>query len=237
MIVLVHGAYHDKRCWEPLQTALRAKGVDSVALDLPGHGADPTPLGDLTLDRYVDALLAAVDEIDEPVVLVGHSQAGVTISQAAERAPGKISALVYLTAALVDDGQSIIDVLASDPDGELAANVVISDDFTAMSIDPAAAAGLFYADCEAATAERAASQLCPEPLAVAATPLRLSAERWGSIPRSYILCTQDRAISPTAQRAMVAAVGVDQVVELTSSHSPFLSMPDELAAVLLDLTP
>jgi len=234
-IVLIHGAWHGKRCWEPLQAALEAAGAESIAVDLPGRGDDTTPLADLTLDLYVDCVLAALADVHEPVLLVGHSQGGVTISQVAERAPDEISGLVYLTALLVGDGRSIVDVLSSDPDSQLVANVVLSDDFTYSTIDPAAATEVFYADCDVTTVRAAIDQLVPEPLAISSTPLQLSDERWGSIPRTYVMCTEDQAISPAAQRTMIDDVGVDQVIEMAASHSPFLSQPDELAAILLEL--
>ena len=46
-VVLVHGAWHGAWCWAPVVDLLRAEGVDVVAVDLPGHGADRGPLTDL----------------------------------------------------------------------------------------------------------------------------------------------------------------------------------------------
>ena len=235
MIVLVHGAWHGSWCWEPLQRVLREAGVDSLAVDLPGRDDDGTTPGELGIDDFADALLAAVAHVDEPILLVGHSQGGVTISRAAEREPERFSGLVYLAALLLADGESGADAYASDVDGELVRHVTVSDDFTTTTIDPAAAPDLFFADCAAEDVDHALSRLVPEPLGISMSPIEVTADRWGSIPRTYILCTEDRAISPALQRDMAERVGVDRVVELRASHSPFLSIPDELAAVLIDL--
>jgi len=235
MIVLVHGAWHGSWCWEPVQRRLADAGVDSLAVDLPGRAGDETPLGDLGIDDFAAALLAATAHLDEPLVLVGHSQGGLTISRAAELAPERCASLVYVAALLVAEGETGADTFAADTDGELVANVGVSDDFTSTSIDPAAAPALFYADCDPTDVERSLARLVPEPIGIATAPLEVTAERWGSVPRTYVVCTEDRAVSPALQRRMAERVGVDRVIELDASHSPMLSMPDELAAVLADL--
>ena len=70
-VVLVHGAWHGAWCWSALQAELDQRGIASIAVDLPGHGASTAPLGDLHGDAA--AVAAVVDRIDGDVVLVGHS--------------------------------------------------------------------------------------------------------------------------------------------------------------------
>src|SRR6218665_3432598 len=107
VFVLVHGGCHRAACWDRLIPALRALGRDAVAVDLPGHGgdihADPVTK---TLDDGIAPLPAAVGAVDGPVVLVGHSLGGMTISGVAERMPERIARLVYLTALVPQDGES-----------------------------------------------------------------------------------------------------------------------------------
>ncbi|WP_374210506.1 alpha/beta fold hydrolase [Dermatobacter hominis] len=100
MFVLVHGAWHGSWCWSRLQASLSAAGAVSTAVDLPGRAGDPTPLDGLDLDAYAERVAAVVTSVDEPVVLVGHSMGGATISQVAERVPERIEALVYVCALL-----------------------------------------------------------------------------------------------------------------------------------------
>jgi pimeloyl-ACP methyl ester carboxylesterase len=235
MFVLVHGAWHGKWCWEQTEQHLRDLGGSSMALDLPGRAGDTRPLGELTLESYVDRVVAAVDASPEPVILVGHSLGGLVISQTAERAPEKISSLVYLCAMLLKDGESTIDASATDPDSQLVGNISLNEAGTASSVTPAAVRDLFYADCTAEASEQAERLLVPEPIGPASTPLHITEDRFGTVPRSYILCARDRAISPAKQQAMIDSVGVDRVVEMNASHSPFLSQPDRLATVLIDL--
>jgi pimeloyl-ACP methyl ester carboxylesterase len=235
MFILVHGAWHGAWCWEQVEHHLGELGAASVAVDLPGRSGDPQSVAQLTLDSYVDHVVAAIEASPEPVVLVGHSLGGLVISQTAERIPEKISSLAYLCAMLLQDGQSTIDASVNDPDSQLMANISLEEGSAASSVAASAVRELFYGDCTVEASDRATRLLVPEPVGPASTPVNVTAERWGSVPRSYILCTQDRAISPAQQRAMIASVGVDRVVEMDSSHSPFMSQPERLAALLIDL--
>jgi pimeloyl-ACP methyl ester carboxylesterase len=235
MFILVHGAWHGAWCWEQVEHHLGDLGAASVAVDLPGRSGDLQSVAELTLSSYVDRVVAAIDASAEPVVLVGHSLGGLVISQTAERIPEKISSLVYLCAVLLQDGQSAIDASVNDPASQLTANISFDEGAAASSVARSAVRDLFYGDCTVEASERATRLLVPEPVGPASTPVHVTAERWGSVPRSYIVCTQDRAISPAQQRAMIASVGVDRVIEMDSSHSPFISQPERLATLLIDL--
>src|SRR5215831_7941965 len=82
--VLVHGAWHGAWAWYRVRALLEADGHTVSVLDLPSHGIDRTPAKGVTLADYVNAVVAVVDAAAEPVVLVGHSMAGVVISSVAE---------------------------------------------------------------------------------------------------------------------------------------------------------
>jgi hypothetical protein len=79
---------------------------------------------------------------------------------------------------------------------------------------------------------RAKSLLVPQGAAPLAVPLRTSEERFGRIPRVYIECLRDRAISPSFQKDMYTAVPCRNVISMDTSHSPFFSAPEELVAHL-----
>jgi len=69
-------------------------------------------------------------------------------------------------------------------------------------------------------------------LAPFATPLALSEENFGQIPRAYVETLQDRAVSPPFQKEMYKKLPCQKVVSMTTSHSPFFSAPEELAGHL-----
>ena len=126
-IHLVHGAWHGRWCWEKVTGKLEAQGYTVVARDLPGLGEDRTPAAEITLEKYTDAVCETLVTEDEPVLLVGHSMGGIVISQAAERLPDKIKALVYVSAYLLNNGQSILQMVQEDENLAKLASFLVSD--------------------------------------------------------------------------------------------------------------
>ena len=228
--VLVHGAYHGAWCWYRVKPELESRGHEVVTFDLPAHGIDGTPYAETTLDGYVDRVREAVERTDEPPVLVGHSMAGMLITAAAERVPSEIEALVYLTAYLPGDGESMLDQRS---EASLVTRHFEVDEERGVGwvpeewLDEA-----FYADCAAEDRTLARSLVRPEPLDPISTPVTTTEERFGSVRRVYVGCTEDRAITPAQQEAAVEAHGVDLELTLEASHSPFFSMPVATADAL-----
>ena len=102
--LLIHGASHGAWCWRDLIPELAALGHEARAIDLPGHGDDPTPRETVTLDSYREAILAELRAGD---ILVGHSMGGYPITAAAEAEPDRVRALVYLCAYIPAPGRSL----------------------------------------------------------------------------------------------------------------------------------
>ncbi|MBK9180597.1 MAG: alpha/beta hydrolase [Acidimicrobiales bacterium] len=227
-VVLVHGAWHGAWCWERLVDELAGRGVPSIAVDLPGHGASTGPLGDL----YGDAaeVAATLDRVDGPAVLVGHSYGGAvtTVAAAGRR---DVARLVYVTAFMLDAGEVVMDLARRPPEpgeiGLLGAAVRPRADGTAV-LDPEACVPALYHDCDPATQAWAVDHLGPQPLVTFTQPVEVAA--WRSIPSTYVVCSADRGVLPSHQRFMAGRA--DEVIELDAGHSPFLSRPSELAAAL-----
>ncbi|WP_210521664.1 alpha/beta fold hydrolase [Hymenobacter terricola] len=233
--VLVHGAWSGKYAWDAVRPVLEQAGHRVITFDLPGHGSDPTPLGQLTLDSYVRATLALIRaEEGGPVVLVGHSMAGMIISQVAEQAPAEIDKLVYVCAYLPHDGQSAFDF--ADADSLLPPNLLVSADQLSATIKPEAIVPIFAADCPAYIQELVVSRHRPEALAPFQANVTLTEPNFGRVPKYYIETLQDVGISTHLQRLMIQENGaVAQVFALDCGHSPFFARPTELATILKDL--
>ena len=227
--LLVHGAWHGAWCWQRTADALRAAGHDVTAIDLPGHGEDPTPPSEVTLQHYVDRIGAALAAIDGDAIVVGHSMGGIAITAAAEAFPDDIATLVYLTAFLPRNGESLLALEDRNPTPTIPPGLVISETEPTATLRDDLLVPLFYHDCTEADQQFAVAHLTAQALAPLSTEVMVTEERFGSIPRIYIECTDDRAISIELQRDMQAASGVERVISIDSSHSPFLSMPDVLA--------
>ena len=231
-IVLVHGAWHGAWCWYKLVARLRAAGHTVTCPDLPGHGVDRTPTTDVTMNAYVERVASVLDAAPEPVVLVGHSMGGAVVSQTSEVRPERIRHAVYLAAFAPAHGQSVFQVARSDPDDRMGARMVMSADRRSITLKPETVREGLYADCAEEDVALAQMLLVPQASAPLGTPLALTDARYGRVPRSYIECTQDQAVSIGAQRTMPGRAGCTQVHSLDTGHSPFLSAPDRLAAIL-----
>jgi pimeloyl-ACP methyl ester carboxylesterase len=233
--VLVHGAWHGAWCWYKVVPLLRDAGNTVIAVDLPSHGIDRTPIGEVSLDVYAERVCQILDSCGEPVVLVGHSMGGLVISRAGEKKPSKIAKLIYLTAFLIGDGQTLLEVAQSDLRSQILPNLKLNADQSVGTIDEGSIQKSFYHDCPASDVALAQALLVPQALALMAEPLRTTCKNWGAIPRFYIECVYDNAISLMTQRAMQKNLPCERVVALQTSHSPFFSAPRQLADHLLEI--
>jgi pimeloyl-ACP methyl ester carboxylesterase len=235
--VLVHGACHGAWCWFKLIPEIEALGHRAVALDLPALGEDRTPVADVTYEMNVERVAGVIEAEREPVVLVGHSMGGATITGTAERVPERIGLLVYLTAFLPRNGESI-NALTNSPmwipeTGTRA--IARSADGLTVSVSPEGARERFYGDCSEEDVAYCLPRLRPQPFVIRDKPMRITPERFGRVPRAYIHCTEDRSIAFAVQREMVARSPCRTVASLTTGHSPFLAAPKELATILSDI--
>ena len=225
--LLVHGACAGGWCWEKVVPLLEAAGHKVCAPDLPGLGKDQTPPANVTLADNVEKLARLLDKMEEQVILVGHSLGGVTISQLAEARRRKIKALVYLCALLPTSGKSGKDMTALESDTMFRLSRQVSPDGKTYTFARDKLPSLFYADVSPEDRYKAMERLRPQPIAISTTPLTLTEERFGSVPRWYIECLHDNAIRIALQRTMVKATPC-KVLRLESGHSPFFSNPEEL---------
>ncbi len=231
--ILVHGAWHGAWCWHRIVARLQSQGHVVLAPDLHGLGRDFTPLGEVTLAGWTGQITQLIDDSPGPVILVGHSRGGLIISEAAEKRPDRIHSLVYLTAFLLRSGEQLHgSVAATDPNSLVGPHMIVASDHLSASVADASVKEAFYGECSAEDVVLAKSLLRPEPLAPLVTPLHLTDERFGSVPRIFIECLRDRAITLPSQRAMQEALPCKQTFHLDTDHSPFFSRPDELANVL-----
>jgi pimeloyl-ACP methyl ester carboxylesterase len=168
-------------------------------------------------------------------MLVGHSMGGLVISRSAELRPAKVEKLVYLAAFLLPSGRTILEATPLDTRAKTVASLIINEHSSAASLKAESVRQMLYADCEDSDVALARTLLVPQAMAVSASPLSTSEENWGRVPRFYIECTRDNAIPIEAQRAMSSQLPCRRVITMETSHSPFLSAPDELSAHLLQL--
>ena len=230
--VLVHGASHGAWCWKKVVPILMQEGHTVVAPDLPAHGQDKTPITGVTLKAYTDRVCEVLYNQIESVVLVGHSLGGIVITQVAEYCPEKIGKLVYLSAIVPKNGESMYQVTQEIQDPNL---IVVADDQSHYSYKEKSVEDLFYNDCSEDDISFAKSMLVPQATSPLLEPILISEERYGRIPRAYIECLQDKTLVPAFQRKMYTSVPCEQIISMDTGHSPFFSAPETLARHLLSL--
>ncbi len=234
--LLVHGGWHGAWCWDKVVPLLRKAGHTVIAPDLPGHGRDTTPAEDRPYERYVPRVCEILDVQTEPVILVGHSSGGAIITAAAEERPDQIGVLVYLAAFLLPHGVAPPAIMRDDTESLLRSSLIVDAERQTVTVKKECAKQVFYADCTDADASWAISLLTSEPLiprGVETLPTREA--NIGHIPRVYIETLRDQALGPTTQKKMYTALPCQKVYSLPTSHSPFLSAPDQLATCLMEI--
>jgi pimeloyl-ACP methyl ester carboxylesterase len=261
--IFLHGSFHAAWNWHKVLPLLEALGQRAIALDLPAHGRDPLSPRSATLARNVEAVVGALDGIEGPAVLVAHSRNGIVISQAAEQVPERIEGLVYLAAYLVPSQRSMMDYALLDTESLVVQNIepafsmkqaaalawltrsaaarwllatLLPSHRQTHALRPQIFREALYHDCPNEITELANTLLEPEPNWAGFTPLRLSQRNYGSVPKVYIECTEDRAVTLPLQRRMLQDSPCDRVFSLATGHSPFFSQPRLLVDTLLRCT-
>ncbi|EEL35089.1 alpha/beta fold hydrolase [Bacillus toyonensis] len=227
--VLVHGAWQGEWAWELVKPQLEALSHTVITLDLPGSGKDTTPSQNITLDSYVDAVTATINQQTEKVIVVGHSMGGIVITQTAELIPNKIDKLVYLCAFLPQNGES----LGSKLDGEAGPQFSINEnDMTAELIPNLIEKTFLNATENEEIKEASSKKMRPQPLGPFQQQLKISEENFGTVDRIYIETTLDRAIPIDFQRRMNTETPCSKIITLEADHSPFFSKATELVNCL-----
>lgn len=221
--ILTHGAWSGAWNWREVGGELTRRGVAWSALDLPSstHGAHPTTyLADDARE------VAAVAQLDGPVVLVGHSYGGAVVTEAAPDVPNLIG-VIYVAALVPELGQSTTECSRQVKVRTLL-DEAIELDGEFLRLDPAKARDALYQDCDEQTATWALAQLSTQTLASLRSP---RAAYDVDVPTNYVICTLDQAVDPILQE--ILASRCDEAVHLESGHSPLLSRPDTLCDLIL----
>ena len=178
-----------------------------------------------------------VSTIEGPVVLVGHSYGGAVITNAAVGADN-VTALVYIAAFALDEGEAVGAATALGSDGpppDLTQIIVVrpfpdaGEGNADAYLNPAVFPQAFCQDLPPEQAAIMAVSQRPAALATLGEPSGPPA--WKTLPSWYLVASQDRVIPPAAERAMAARAG-STTVEVDSSHVAMISHPDEVAALI-----
>jgi pimeloyl-ACP methyl ester carboxylesterase len=227
--VLVHGAWHGGWCWSKVSSILRTRGHTVVTPTQTGLGERAHLISkSIDLDVFVTdvANVLRYDDLND-VILVGHSFGGNTISGVADRMRERIRKLVYLDAAILENGQSPFSRLP--PDIVAARSKAAQDSSGGLSIPapPPAAFGI----SDPAQAAFVEPRLTPHPFGTFTSPLRLANKVGNGLPATYIVCTDPIYGPLEAARTWIKAAGW-KALEIATGHDAMVTAPERLADLL-----
>ncbi len=232
--ILIHGAWHGSWCWKKVSAILSNQGHRVFSPDLPGHGENKKPHSEVKFEDYLDCIMSIVSKCDDDIpILVGHSFAGVIMSQLAANFPGRFKKLIYIAAYVPFSGDSLLSMSNQFCVTGLSPELVVDKKKGNIILNTTRLPELLY---HCATPENqiwAMNQISPEPLTPLATPVSYTDFNYSDIESLYIFCEEDRAITLPDQKWMAERTQ-GKTVSLLSDHSPFLGMPNELASFLVE---
>jgi pimeloyl-ACP methyl ester carboxylesterase len=225
-VALVHGAFADSSSWNDVVAQLRAAGIAVQAISNPLRG--------ISADAAYVA--SAIQQISGPVLAVGHSYGGATITNAAPRAANVIG-LVYVAAFAPDEGEALGDIEADSKDSVLNSALLQlqyptgqgTETAVEFAIDPAKFHEAFAADLPG---EQAAVMAATQrPVAAAAFTEPNGAPGWKNLPSWAVVATGDKAAGSDVVRSMAQRAGA-AITEVGGSHVIMISQPQAVTDVI-----
>ena len=228
-VMLVHGAWADGSSWARVIPLLEARGLNVTAVQLP-----LTSLAD-DVDTTRRAIALMETEHPGPIVLVGHSYAGVVIGEAGN--DPNVVALVYVASVAPDQGQSLLSLLNGAATPSPVGNHLVFNSYLAatpfITIDPVGV-DQDFAQC-LPEVERRVVTATQGPTNYLALAGAATSPAWKTKPSWFIVAKNDRTIPPDLEEAMAATIGA-HTTTLKTCHLAMLDMPFQVANVIVNAT-
>ncbi|PNT36542.1 hypothetical protein POPTR_005G133900v4 [Populus trichocarpa] len=229
-LVLIHGSSAGAWVWYKVKPMLEAAGHSITALDMSASGVNTKTLEEVrTFDQYNEPLIEFMANLpeNEKVVLVGHSLGGLNLAFAMEKFPEKISLAIFVTAIMPDTQHQPSYMLEKFTESISGAD---EEQDTAVSSTP-----FQLTPIEDLTLQALLNRPGSTFVESLSKANKFTEDRYGSVPRVYIVCTEDILLSPSLQRFMIEQNEVKEVMEIPADHMAVFSKPKELSQCILEL--
>lgn len=232
--VLVHGAWADESAWGFVRNQL-AIHANVAVVNLPAHGADNKYGAGVGLADYVKTVSDVINLQPGKVILVGHSMAGMIISQVAENMPDKIDKLIYVAAYLPKNGEDATSITNKFLNNQPIEAFEFNQDYSLVSIKKDALANVVCADCPQYMKETLVKYHRAEPVKGLKDKVKLTA-KFAGVPKYYISTKNDYAVPYALQQQMIKNNGtVKKVFEMETSHLPFVVQPEKFIEIMASI--
>ena len=239
-IVLLHGNWYGPWCWEGVKENIKKNigNIEIITPEFPNYKKNESA-SEINLNDYVRIVEKVVAGFpNKSVILVGHSMSGLVITEFAYKFPEKINSLVYISAFLLENGDSIWEYIKRRKNNRFGAKTSILPiygrngySFDALKIDKETVIPRFCNDFPNVDLSKFNDFV---PLTPIKQKFNIGRE-FKYLNKHYILCKKDIAIPFVEQQQMVNKFEIPNSIEIEASHSPFFSKPDEITKYLIDI--
>ncbi|KTC83055.1 alpha/beta hydrolase [Legionella cincinnatiensis] len=231
--ILIHGAWHASWCWNRIAKELFLKGHKVFMPDLPGHGLkNHRSSSSIGLADYVSSVVQLIQQQQEQVILVGHSMAGLVISEVAEIIPDAIRELIFVAGYVPHDQKSLFSLAQESESNNLTPFLIIDELLQEIRLQCSPdLINVFFNCCRREDAQKAMSQLQAQPMRPFTETIHIG-EKYARIPKRSLVCRYDQALLSSDQLRMSREV-TDNIIYLDADHAAYYSGVKQIVDELL----
>ncbi|WP_422486487.1 alpha/beta fold hydrolase [Gudongella sp. DL1XJH-153] len=230
-IVLVHGAWHNGKCWDQVSQLLEKEGYEVQALTLPGNGENDSK--DVTYQDYVEHVAKTLNQQEKKVIVVAHSSAGHVMQMAIPKAKEKVEKVIFNNAWILPDGKSQFDFVPEEIKAVMREEAIKSGT-GAIPIDPNFVRGMLATEASEESFNELMDMLVTQPLVIMETPIDAKGFKALDIPKVLLYCTKDVSVPPGAFIGMFKSLGDYSIVEIDCDHEGLFTAPEVYSKGLIE---
>lgn len=230
-IVLIHGAWHNGKCWDQVSQFLEKDGHEVQALTLPGNGENDSK--DVTYQDYVDYVEKTLNQQEGKVIVVAHSSAGHVMQMAIPKAKDKVEKVIFNNAWILPDGKSQFDFVPEEIKAVMREEAKKSGT-GAIPIDPNFVRGMLATEASEESFNDLMAMLVTQPLVIMETPIDAKSFQVLDIPKVLLYCTKDASVPQGAFIGMFKSLGDYPIVEVDCDHEGLFTDPEVYSKGLVE---